>query len=68
MTAHDYKVNFLLRLMSKDLLYAHTDAAKEVGVRPHHRRMNARALFESAVAKGLAEEDMAAVIEPIRAS
>ena len=66
MTAHDYAVNFVLRLMSKDLLYAH-DAAKEVGI-DLTTAANARALFEAAVAKGLGEDDMAAVIEPIRAS
>lgn len=64
MTAHDYTVNFLLKLMSKDLQYAH-DAAAEAGV-DLTTAANARALFEQAVAKGHAEQDMSAVIEPLR--
>ena len=64
MTAHDYTVNFLLKLMSKDLQYAH-DAAAEAGI-DLTTAANARALFEQAVAKGHAEQDMSAVIEPLR--
>ena len=66
MTSRDYTVNFLLRLMSKDLQYAH-DAAGEAGI-DLTTAANARALFEKAVAQGHAEQDMAAVVEPVRAS
>ena len=65
MTAHDYTVNFLLKLMAKDLDYAHA-AAEEAGV-DLTTAANARALFEQAIAQGPADEDMSAVIEPIRA-
>ena len=66
MTSRDYNVNFLLRLMSKDLQYAH-DAAREIGI-DLTTAANARAVFEHAVAHGFGEQDMAAVIEPIRTS
>ena len=66
MMSRDYTVNFLLRLMSKDLQYAH-DAAAEAGVNLT-TAANARVLFEKAAAQGHAEQDMAAVVEPIRAS
>jgi 3-hydroxyisobutyrate dehydrogenase len=64
MTARDYTVHFLLRLMSKDLQYAH-DAASAAGV-DLTTAANARALFEQAIAQGHAEQDMSAVIEPLR--
>jgi 3-hydroxyisobutyrate dehydrogenase len=64
MTSHDYTANFLLKLMSKDLQYAH-DAAAEAGV-DLTTAANARALFEQAVAKSHGEQDMSAVIEPLR--
>ncbi|RXH54780.1 NAD(P)-dependent oxidoreductase [Granulicella sibirica] len=64
MLGRDYTVNFLLSLMSKDLLYAH-EAAAEAGVELT-TATNARALFESAATKGFADQDMASVIEPIR--
>ena len=64
MTAHDYTVNFLLKLMSKDLQYAHA-AAEEAGV-DLTTAANARALFEQAVAQGHGLQDMSAVIEPLR--
>lgn len=64
MASHNYDVNFLLRLMSKDLLYAQTEAATE------HVELKtaavARGLFEEAIAQGYGEQDMAAVIEPLR--
>lgn len=66
MTAHDYSVNFLLRLMAKDLLYAEKEAAHcDVDLKTAEA---ARSLFETAAAKGLAESDMSAVIEPLRSS
>jgi 3-hydroxyisobutyrate dehydrogenase len=64
MTAHDYTVNFLLKLMSKDLDYAHA-AAAQTGV-DLTTASNARAVFESAAAQGFADQDMSAVIEPLR--
>ncbi len=65
MTSHDYSVNFLLRLMAKDLHYA-GDAARALGVELT-TAANAKALFENAIAQGFAEDDMSSVIEPLRA-
>lgn len=65
MVNHNYGVNFLLRLMAKDLQYAHAEAA-DCNVDLKTAEV-ARGLFESAIAKGLGEEDMASVIEPLRA-
>ncbi|WP_263353800.1 NAD(P)-dependent oxidoreductase [Acidicapsa acidisoli] len=65
MVNHDYAVNFLLRLMTKDLAYAHAEATNcDVDLKTAEV---ARGLFQSAIEKGFAEEDMAAVIEPLRA-
>jgi 3-hydroxyisobutyrate dehydrogenase len=66
MTSRDYTVNFHLKLMSKDLQYAREAAAKD-GVNLT-TAANARELFEQAVAQGYAEEDMSAVIEPLRSA
>ncbi|GAC1417200.1 MAG: hypothetical protein NVSMB62_07610 [Acidobacteriaceae bacterium] len=64
MASHNYDVNFLLRLMSKDLLYAQKEAgAENVDLKT---AAAARSLFEQAVAQGYGEQDMAAVIEPLR--
>jgi 3-hydroxyisobutyrate dehydrogenase len=65
MAGRDYAVNFYLKLMSKDLKYA-GEAAAESGV-DLTTAANARALFERAVALGYAEQDMSAVVEPLRA-
>lgn len=65
MTHRDYIVNFVLKLMSKDLLYAH-DAAAELGV-DLTTATNARALFEQAAAEGYSDLDMSSVIELLRA-
>ena len=65
MTSRDYAVNFHLRLMSKDLQYA-GEAAAASGVELT-TATNARSLFEQAVALGYGDEDMAAVVEPLRA-
>jgi 3-hydroxyisobutyrate dehydrogenase len=65
MIGHDFTVNFLLKLMAKDLQYA-SAAAKEVGVNLT-TAANALALFEQASQRGYAEVDMSAVIEPLRA-
>lgn len=64
MTSQNYTVNFLLKLMCKDLLYAQ-QAAAETGV-DLTTAATAQALFEHAIQQGHAEQDMSAVIEPIR--
>jgi 3-hydroxyisobutyrate dehydrogenase len=65
MASQNYAVNFLLRLMAKDLAYAESEAS---GSGVHLKTSEAaRSLFESAIAKGFGEEDMASVIEPLRA-
>ena len=64
MVSHNYEVNFLLRLMAKDLLYAQTEAAHcNVDLKTAEV---ARSLFESAAAKGFGDADMSSVIEPLR--
>jgi 3-hydroxyisobutyrate dehydrogenase len=64
MASRDYAVNFLLKLMAKDLQYAQ-DAAAETGV-DLTTAANARKLFEHAVALGFGDEDMSSVVEPVR--
>jgi 3-hydroxyisobutyrate dehydrogenase len=64
MTSGENVVNFLLKLMSKDLAYART-AAEETGVELT-TATNARDLFERAAAAGYADRDMSAVIEVLR--
>jgi 3-hydroxyisobutyrate dehydrogenase len=64
MVNHDYTVNFLLKLMAKDLAYAQSEAS---GCGVHLKTSEAATgHFEAAIAKGLGESDMAAVIEPLR--
>ena len=64
MVNHNYTVIFLLKLMTKDLIYAQTEAATcDVDLKTVEA---ARGLFEAAIAKGFGEEDMASVIEPLR--
>src|ERR1700733_1836348 len=64
MVSRNYAVNFLLRLMTKDLLYAQNEAARNnVDLKTAEV---ARTLFESAIAQGLGNEDMSSVIEPLR--
>ena len=59
-----YTVNFLLKLMKKDLLYAQNEAAQcDVDLKTAEV---ARSLFEAAIAQGFGDEDMASVIEPLR--
>jgi 3-hydroxyisobutyrate dehydrogenase len=65
MIGHDFTVNFLLKLMAKDLQYAGV-AARKVGV-DLTTAANALVLFEQASRRGYAEADMSAVIEPLRA-
>ena len=65
MVNHDYTVNFLLKLMAKDLAYAQSEAS---GCGVHLTTSEAaRRHFEAAIARGFGESDMASVIEPIRA-
>jgi 3-hydroxyisobutyrate dehydrogenase len=61
MVNRDYTVNFLLKLMAKDLAYAHAEAERS-GV-DLTTASNAGRLFERAKAEGHAEQDMAAVVE-----
>lgn len=64
MVDHNYAVNFLLRLMAKDLQYAQNEAERcNVDLTTAEA---AHGLFEVAIAKGLGEEDMSSVIEPLR--
>lgn len=64
MTAPDYTPNFLLRLMAKDLGYA----IQEAGERhlPLATATAALGLFQQAIATGHGDEDMSAVVEPLR--
>ena len=65
MVSQNYEVNFLLKLMTKDLKYAQEEAQR-YNVDLTTAKV-ARNLFEVAVAKGLGDKDMASVIEPLRA-
>lgn len=65
MTARTYEVNFLLRLMEKDLRYAQkAAAASDVTLTT---AACSRKLFEQAKAEGYGERDMSAVVEVLRA-
>ncbi|WP_263384345.1 NAD(P)-dependent oxidoreductase [Granulicella arctica] len=64
MTSRDYTVNFVMKLMAKDLQYAH-DAAAALGV-DLTTATNAHTLFEAAMANGYADKDMSSVVEPLR--
>jgi 3-hydroxyisobutyrate dehydrogenase len=64
MENRNYEVNFLLRLMAKDLSYAETEAA-HIGVELSTAQV-ARGLFDKAIAAGYGEADMSSVIEPVR--
>jgi 3-hydroxyisobutyrate dehydrogenase len=64
MASQNYAVNFLLSLMSKDLLYAQSEAASlNVDLKTAEV---ARGLFETAIAQGFGDKDMSSVIEPLR--
>jgi 3-hydroxyisobutyrate dehydrogenase len=65
MTARTYEVNFLLRLLKKDLRYAQ-HAAADKGVILTTAAVT-EALFDKAETQGLGEKDMSAVIEVLRA-
>ena len=64
MLNHNYTVNFLLRLLAKDMRYAEAEAATS------HVDLQtaavARKLFERAIAAGYGEQDMASVVELLR--
>jgi 3-hydroxyisobutyrate dehydrogenase len=64
MVSQNYTVNFLLSLMTKDLLYAQSEAASlDINLKTAEV---ARGLFETAIAQGFGNEDMSSVIEPLR--
>jgi len=64
MTSRTYDVNFLLRLMAKDLRYARA-AAAQLGI-DVSTSFPAQDLFRKAEEQGLGEKDMSAVVEVIR--
>jgi 3-hydroxyisobutyrate dehydrogenase len=64
MTRRTYEVNFLLRLMAKDLRYAQAAAAQQ-GVHLSTAKA-AEALFDKAQQQGQGERDMSAVVEAVR--
>jgi 3-hydroxyisobutyrate dehydrogenase len=64
MVNRDYTVNFLLKLLSKDMLYAKNEAATcNVDLTTAE---TARGLMETAIAEGYGEQDMSSVVEPLR--
>ncbi len=65
MVAENYDVNFLLSLMRKDLHYAGADAAT-LSIELHTAKA-AEMRFVDAIHAGHADQDMSAVIEPLRA-
>lgn len=66
MTARTYEVNFLLRLLKKDLRYAEAAAAQR-GV-PLTTAAPSEKLFDKAEQQGFGEKDMSAVVEVLRNS
>lgn len=64
MTRRTYEVNFLLRLMAKDIRYAHA-AAAQLGI-DLTSSSPAQELFRKAEEQGLGEKDMSAVVEVVR--
>jgi len=66
MTEGKYEVNFLLRLMAKDLRYAQ-EAAAARGLRLSIGE-SAERLFRAAQQQGHGEQDMSAVVEVVRAA
>jgi 3-hydroxyisobutyrate dehydrogenase len=64
MTASDFTPNFLLKLMAKDLGYAVTEGRAR-GLSPT-TAVAALEVFQRAIAAGHGEQDMAAVVEPLR--
>jgi 3-hydroxyisobutyrate dehydrogenase len=66
MTRRTYEVNFLLRLMAKDVRYAQA-AAAERGVQLSTAKP-AEAMLQKAEQLGHGSQDMSAVVEVVRAS
>ena len=64
MTNRTYDVNFLLRLMAKDLRYARA-AAAQLGI-DVSMSSPSQELFRQAEEQGLGEKDMSAVVEIVR--
>lgn len=64
MTRRTYEVNFLLRLMAKDIRYAQA-AAERLGI-DLSSSFPARQLFRKAEEQSLGEKDMSAVVEVVR--
>ena len=64
MTRRTYDVNFLLRLMAKDIRYARA-AAADLGI-DLDSSSPAQALFHKAEQQGFGEKDMSAVVEVVR--
>jgi len=64
MTRRTYEVNFLLRLMAKDLRYAQAAAAQRAV--ELSMAEPAEAMFGKAQEQGLGERDMSAVVEVLR--
>jgi 3-hydroxyisobutyrate dehydrogenase len=64
MTARQYKPNFVLRLMAKDLRYAVTEADHQALDLDMGRA--ALRVFEHAIAAGQGDDDMSAVVEQFR--
>jgi len=64
MLNHKYAVNFLLRLLAKDMRYAEAEAATcHIDLQTAEV---ARKLFDQAIEAGYGEQDMAAVVELLR--
>jgi len=64
MTTPDYTPHFFLRLMAKDLTYAREEAGQQA--LDLTTAAAALALFEKGIATGHGEQDIAAVVEPLR--
>jgi 3-hydroxyisobutyrate dehydrogenase len=64
MTRRTYDVNFLLRLMAKDLRYARA-AAAQLGI-DVSTSTPAQELFRQAEEQGFGDKDMSAVVEVVR--
>jgi 3-hydroxyisobutyrate dehydrogenase len=64
MIARDYTPNFMLRLMAKDLKYA-IEEARKLSL-DLSTATAALGLFDKGIAAGLGEQDMSALVEPLR--
>jgi 3-hydroxyisobutyrate dehydrogenase len=64
MTARDYTPNFLLKLLAKDLNYAVKESKSHLDKLT--TASTALELLNNAIAQGLGEKDMSAVVEPLR--